>query len=325
MEITKKQWIIGGAVALVLAGGGAGIVANNQAQAQAEKTAQEAKAAHDNLIKAAKDATEKSETFKSEADVKSAQDAIKKLDEKDKTDLIARVEKVRQNWNLVNKADKAVVNAEKVQNDANVKTAQTAIDKIKDNMAKSKKTALQKRLDKVKTAVKNNKDRAKAKAAEEAKSKANAEQQKAQAVQEKAKTQNETQAQAADVNDGSTPQTEAPVSGGSVDYGQDVQSPVQNGVGNNTSTPNPPSTGGGNTVTPPTGGGNSGGDGNTGGNNGGGTVTPPAETFTGWVKRNGVIVWSQGGFKTLEEAGIAAIHWMNANADFDGEYSSGAY
>ncbi len=59
--------------------------------------------------------------------------------------------------------------------------------------------------------------------------------------------------------------------------------------------------------------------------NGGGNVTPPTETFTGWVKRNGVIVWLQGGFKTLEEAGIVAIHWMNANADFDGEYSSGAY
>lgn len=186
MKVTKKQWIIGGAVALVLAGGGAGIVANNQAQAQAEKTAQEAKTAHDNLLKEAKKATEKAETFKAEADVKTAQAAIKKLDEKEKTALIARVEKVRQNWDLVNKADKAVANAEKVQNDANVKTAQSAIDKIKAEMAKSKKTALQKRLDKVKTAVKNNKDRAKAKAAEEAKSKANAEQQKAQAAQEQA-------------------------------------------------------------------------------------------------------------------------------------------
>ena len=111
MKITKKQWIVGGAVALVLAGGGTGIVVNNQAQAQAEKTAQEAKTAHDNLIKAAKTATEKAETFKAESDVKSAQDAIKKLDEKDKTSLISRVEKVRQNWDLVNKADKAVTNA----------------------------------------------------------------------------------------------------------------------------------------------------------------------------------------------------------------------
>ena len=94
----------------------------------------------------------------------------------------------------------------------------------------------------------------------------------------------------------------------------------------NTSNPNPPSTGGGNTVTPPTGGGNSGGNGNTGGNNGGGTVTPPpAETFTGWVRRNGVIVWSQGGFSSLAEAGRAAAAWANAHMDFDGDWSSGVY
>ncbi|MFK4782116.1 serine protease [Lactococcus petauri] len=229
MEFGKKQWIISGAVVVLLAGGGAGIVANNQAQAQAEKTAQEAKTAHDNLIKEAKKATEKAETFKAEADVKTAQDAIKKLDEKDKTVLITRVEKVRQNWDLVNKANKAVSNAEKVQNDANVKTAQSSIDKIKDEMAKSKKSSLQGRLDKVKTAVKNNKERAKAKAAEEAKSKANAEQQKAQAAQEQAKAQNESQTQAADVNNASAPQAEAPaVSGGAVDYGQYAQAPAQN-------------------------------------------------------------------------------------------------
>ena len=243
MKMTKKQWIIGGTVALVLAGGGAGIVANNQAQAQAEKTAQEAKTAHDNLIKEAKD-------------VKTAQDAIKKLDEKDKTDLIARVEKVRQNWDLVNKADKAVTNAEKVQNDANVKTAQSSIDKIKDEMAKSKKSSLQGRLDKVKTAVKNNKERAKAKA--------NAEQQKAQAVQEQAKTQNETQTQAADVNNAAAPQAEAPAaSGGAVDYGQYAQAPAQNAPSYNAPAPSAPSTGG--NATAPT---------NPPAHNGGGNANP---------------------------------------------------
>ncbi|WP_285013680.1 serine protease [Lactococcus garvieae] len=261
MEFGKKQWIISGAVVVLLAGGGAGIVANNQAQAQAEKTAQEAKTAHDNLIKEAKKATEKAETFKAEADVKTAQDAIKKLDEKDKTDLITRVEKVRQNWDLVNKANKAVSNAEKVQNEANVKTAQSSIDKIKDEMAKSKKSSLQGRLDKVKTAVKNNKERAKAKAAEEAKSKANAEQQKAQAAQEQAKAQNESQTQAADVNNASAPQAEAPaVSGGAVDYGQYAQAPAQNAPSYNAPAPSAPSTGGNATAptNPPThnGGGN---------------------------------------------------------------------
>lgn len=258
MKMTKKQWIVGGAVALVLAGGGAGIVANNQAQAQAEKTAQEAKTAHDKLIKEAKKATEKAETFKAEADVKTAQDAIKKLDEKDKTDLIARVEKVRQNWDLVNQADKAVTNAEKVQNDANVKTAQSSIDKIKDEMAKSKKSALQGRLDKVKTAVKNNKERAKAKAAEEAKSKANAEQQKAQAAQEQAQPQNDTQAQAADVNNAVAPQAEAPAQ--------------------NTPSYNPPANGGngGGAVAPSTPSGNTG---NSDYNNGGGANANPNQSI----------------------------------------------
>ncbi|MFK4849288.1 serine protease [Lactococcus petauri] len=264
MKITKKQWMISGAVVVLLAGGGAGIVANNQAQAQAEKTAQEAKTAHDNLIKEAQKATEKAETFKAEADVKTAQDAIKKLDEKDKTDLITRVEKVRQNWDLVNKADKAVTNAEKVQNDPNVKTAQSSIDKIKDEMAKSKKSSLQGRLDKVKTAVKNNKERAKAKAAEEAKSKENAEQQKAQAAQEQAQPQNDTQAQAADVNNAVAPQAEAPAaSGGAVDYGQYAQAPAQNAPSYNAPAPSAPSTGG--NATAPT---------NPPAHNGGGNANP---------------------------------------------------
>jgi len=271
MKFTKKQWMISGAVVVLLAGGGAGVIANNQAQAQAEKTAQEAKTVHDNLINNAKKATEKAETFKAEADVKTAQDAIKKLNEKDKTDLIARVEKVRQNWDLVNKADKAVVNAEKVQNDSNVKTAQSAIDKTKDNMAKSKKTALQKRLDKVKTAVKNNKERAKAKAAEEEKSKANAEQQKAQAAQEQVKTQNETQAQATDINNGAVSQGDTSVSGGTVDYGQYAQAPAQNAPSYN-----PPATGGngGGAVAPSTPSQNTG---NPDYNNGGGANANPIE------------------------------------------------
>ncbi|XHB95959.1 hypothetical protein AAFF39_04085 [Lactococcus garvieae] len=90
-------------------------------------------------MKEAKEATEKAETFKAEADVKTAQDVIKKLDEKDKGSLILRVERVRQNWDVVNQVNKAVGNAEKVQNDANVKTAQTTINKLTDEMVKPKR------------------------------------------------------------------------------------------------------------------------------------------------------------------------------------------
>jgi hypothetical protein len=319
MKITKKQWIVGGAVALVLAGGGAGVVANNQAQAQAEKTAQEAKTAHDNLIKDAKKATEKAETFKAEGDVKSAQDAIKKLEEKDKTPLIARVEKVRQNWDLVNKADKAVANAEKVQNDATVKTAQTAIDTLKADMTKAKKSDLQKRLDKVKTTVKNNKAKAQAdKAKKEAEAKQKAAAAQTAKSQQTAPTKNTGQDQAAQTSDtvSTASQGTGSQADNSVAYQPTPQTPTgggtsNGGASNNNVTPSPtpaPTPAPTPDPTPHP------------------DPTPtPTETFTGWVKnKEGQIVWSQGGFKTLDEAGSAATTWCNANAT-GGGWSSGAY
>ena len=225
MKFTKKQWIIGSIVALVLAGGGTALVVNHQAQVRADKIAQEEKAAYDKLVKAAQEATKKAETFKAEADVKAAQGAIQKLEEKDKTALNARVEKVRQNWDLVNKAEKNVVNAEKAKTDATVKTAQTAIDQLKEEMTKAKKTALQKRLDKVKAAIKAKKDKATAeKKAQEA-----AAQQKAQEAQTAA--QNNTQTQAADVNNATAPQAETPASNGGAAYSGYAPAPAQNNSG----------------------------------------------------------------------------------------------
>lgn len=168
MKFTKKQWIIGASIAIVLAGGGTALAVNHQAQVRAEKIVQEEKAAYDKLIKVAQEATKKAETFKAEADVKEAQDAIKKLKEKDQTALTERVEKVRQNWDLVNKAEKNVVSAEKVKTEATVKTAQTAINQLKADMTKAKKTALQQRLDKVKAAIKARKEEADKKAKAEA-------------------------------------------------------------------------------------------------------------------------------------------------------------
>ena len=219
MKFTKKQWIIGSIVALVLAGGGTALVVNHQAQVRADKIAQEEKAAYDKLVKAAQEATKKAETFKVEADVKSAQDAIKKLEEKDKTALNARVEKVRQNWDLVNKAEKNVVNAEKAKTDATVKTAQAAINQLKEEMTKAKKTALQKRVDKVKADIKAKKDKATA----EKKAQEVAAQQKAQEAQ--TATQNNTQTQAADINNATAPQAETPASNGGAVYSGYAQAP----------------------------------------------------------------------------------------------------
>ena len=221
MEFTKKQkqWMIGGVVALVLAGGGTAIVMKHHAQVQADKIAQEEKAAYDKLVKAAQEATKKAETFKAEADVKSAQDAIQKLEEKDKDALIVRVEKVRQSWDLVNKADKNVVDAEKAKTDATVKTAQMAINQLKEEMTKAKKTALQKRLDKVKVAIKAKKDKATA----EKKAQEVAAQQKAQETQ--TATQNNTQNQAADINNATAPQAETPASNSGAAYSAYAQAP----------------------------------------------------------------------------------------------------
>lgn len=231
MKFTKKQWIIGSIVALVLAGGGTALVVNHQAQVRADKIAQEEKAAYAKLLKTAQEATQKAESFKAEADVKSAQDAIKKLEEKDKTALNARVEKVRQNWDLVNKAEKNVVNAEKAKTDATVKTAQTAINQLKAEMTKAKKTALQKRLDKVKADIKAKKDKATA----EKKAQEVAAQQKSQEAQTAA--QNNAQTQAADVNNATAPQAETPASNGGAVYSGYAQAPAQNNSGYVASTP----------------------------------------------------------------------------------------
>jgi hypothetical protein len=216
MKITKKQWIIGSIVALVLVGGGTALAVNHQAQIRADKIAQEEKAAYDKLVKAAQEATKKAEGFKAETDVKSAQDAIKKLEEKDKKELTARVEKVRQNWNLVNKAEKDVVSAEKAKTDATVKTAQTAIDQLKEEMTKAKKTALQQRLDKIKADIKAKKD----KAAADKKAKEQAAQQNTQAS-----AQNDAQTQVADINNATAPQAETPASNSGAAYSAYAQAP----------------------------------------------------------------------------------------------------
>ncbi len=332
MKLTKKQIIVGGVVAVLLVGSvTAGVVHNNNVQA--EKIAQQAKDEHDKLLQSVKEKTSQAETYKSENDVKTAQGVIKQLDDKEKSDYVNRIEKVQKNWKLLNEANKNVANAEKIQNDNNVKTAQKAIDNLKDEKIKSKKTALQTRLDKVKTSIKNTKKQKQMtsqkglnKEKEEVAKKAD---NSSQSVSANNSEVNQAQVESQTVTD------PAPTDNGGVSNNnayqpapQTPQAPV--GGGNtgsgNASNPNPPSTGGGNTVTPPTGGGNSGGNGNTGGNNGGGTVTPPpAETFTGWVRnKEGQMVWSQGGFSSLAEAVRAAADWLNANAT-SGGWSSGAY
>ncbi|WP_251713340.1 serine protease [Lactococcus ileimucosae] len=300
MKFTKKHWIIAGIACLILAGGSAGLVAHHQAQVKAEKTAQEAKRTYDKLLASAKEATEKAETFKAETDVKAAQEAIKKLDKKDQKSLNTRVEKVRKNWDFFHQADKAVSAAEKAKTDQTIKTAQDAVNTLKDAMTKSKKAELQKRLDKVKTELKVKK------AKEESKAKA-----------QEAQDQADHSAQPA--NNTQEAQAEVPATGISPEYGQysQAQAPA-------TPSYTAPATGG--AVAPaqpnPNTGSSSSNHG-TSSNGSGGSLTPPAQSFTGWVRNeDGQIIWSQGGFSSLAEAGRAAAQWANTNWE---AHSYGAY
>jgi len=320
MKITKKQWIIGVSAAGLLALGGAGL-AFHEVQVQAQKQEQAAqKAAYSNLVHKADKAVELAETFKAEADVTAARTAIEKLKKADQTELNVRLGTVSKNWVALKNAETKVASAEKTKTDASVASAQKAIDGLKDKQLSSKKATFQKRLDVVKKTIKDKVAKAKAdkeKAAAEAAKKAEAEKaaaSKAETTSNQAAEANPTPSVATEGSDNNAP---AP----SNDSGASgYVPPVDNGGGNNTPS-NPEPTPSPSTPAPPTGGGNS-----SGGNGGGGTPPPPpATTYTGWVKNKaGQIVWSQGGFPTLDAAGNAAGNWLNANAT-SGGWSCGAY
>ena len=223
---------------------------------------------------------------------------------------------------MVNKAEKNVASAEKAKSDATVKTAQTTIDQLKAEMTKAKKTALQKRLDKVKAEIKAKKD----KAAAEKKSQEKTTQQTAQNSQKPAQAVAQNNGAQASSGNAGVAQAETPTSNGGVAYNGYAQTPVQDNTGyvaptpSGGSAPAQPSTAG---TSQPSAGANRPAGGTS--NNNSAPVPAPAVTYTGWVRnRAGQIVWSQGGFKTLDEAGSAATAWCNANAT-SGGWSSGAY
>ena len=331
MKLSKKQVVVGGVVALLIASVGAGVVHNQNVQAEKAKQVQQekdkkqaienTKKVNEGLVKEAKSALLTAQKSPTANNLELAKKAISQVkDDKAAQQLTKELDGIKNRVKLETEAKKAVAEYQKDATNADkLKKAQTAVSKLTSDYSKTLKAKLTKDISTSKAQAD------KAKKAEEAKKSA----QTAKAVDNSNQTAksnnseaNQTQADSQVVTD------PAPTDNGSVSntnaYQPAPQAPV--GGGNtgsgNASNPNPPSTGGGNAVTPPTGGGNSGGN----GNNGGGTVTPPpVETFTGWVRnKEGQIVWSQGGFKTLDEAGIAAIHWMNANAT-SGGWSSGAY
>lgn len=207
MNITKKQMLVSSVAVVALMAGGVGVTAHHHAKVEADKLAHMEKQTHDKLIKDAKAATQKAEGFKDEADVKTAEKAIQRLDKKDQTALTARLKVVKDNWTVAHKAEQAVIKAEKNKTEVDVKNAQKAIDQLKATMTKAKKSALQHRLDKVKQAMKATK--AKAEKAQQAQAEAQAQIQTQASVQsQNTPTSNATEntgAQSADTNSAPAP------------------------------------------------------------------------------------------------------------------------
>ncbi|MGY3711631.1 hypothetical protein ACWOBB_00115 [Lactococcus petauri] len=333
MKLNKKQTIVGVSLAILLLGGAAGATYSHNVKAEKAKQVQqekEKKQAIENAKQADKELLIKAKASLAEAqknpsanNLELAKKAISQVkDDKAAQQLTKELDGIKNRVKLETEAKKAVADYQKNATNADkLKKAQTAVSKLTSDYSKTLKAKLTKDISISKAQAD------KAKKAEEAKKSA----QTAKAVDNSNQTAksnasevNQSQAENSVVTDPAPVNNDTATNDNVNAYQPTPQTPqAPTGGGNsgsgNTSNPNPPSTGGGNTVTPPIGGGNS-------GNNGGGTVTPPpAETFTGWVRnKEGQIVWSQGGFSSLAEAGRAAADWLNANAT-SGGWSAGAY
>ncbi|OUK05642.1 hypothetical protein, partial [Lactococcus petauri] len=294
-----------------------------QQEKEKKQAIENAKQADKELLIKAKASLAEAQKNPSANNLELAKKAISQVkDDKAAQQLTKELDGIKNRVKLETEAKKAVADYQKNATNADkLKKAQTAVSKLTSDYSKTLKAKLTKDISISKAQAD------KAKKAEEAKKSA----QTAKAVDNSNQTAksnasevNQSQAENSVVTDPAPVNNDTATNDNVNAYQPTPQTPqAPTGGGNsgsgNTSNPNPPSTGGGNTVTPPIGGGNS-------GNNGGGTVTPPpAETFTGWVRnKEGQIVWSQGGFSSLAEAGRAAADWLNANAT-SGGWSAGAY
>lgn len=329
MKLTKKQILLSSGLAFLLVGGAvSGVLYNQHVQAEKAKQVQEekkkalenAKQAEKELIKDVKEALLNAQKTPSTNNLELAKKAISNLkDEQAVKQLTKELEGIKTRVKLETEAKKAVSDYQKdAGNAGKLKKAQTAVSKLTSSYSKTLKAKLEKDIATSKAQA----DKAK-KAEEAKKAEVNQKAKEAKGAQEQAQNTVSPEAQAG------TPQASA--SNGGAAYSDYAPAPAQNNSsyvaptpsGGNVQTPAQPSTGGNAGVTPPTGG--------TPSNNGGSTSTPtpaptPAVTYTGWVRnRAGQIVWSQGGFKTLDEAATAAARWANAQPNPEDAWSSGAY
>jgi colicin import membrane protein len=319
MKLNKKQTIVGVSLAILLLGGAAGATYSHNVRAEKAKQVQQekekkqaienAKQADKELVIQAKAALSEAQKSPSANNLELAKKAISHVkDDKTAKLLTKELDGIKNRVKLETEAKKAVADYQKNATNADkLKKAQTAVSKLTSDYSKTLKAKLTKDI----AASKAQADKAKkAEAAKVVSSDVKSVDNSNKTTKSNNSEVNQSQAENSVVTD------PAPVNNGAATndnvnaYQPAPQTPQAPAGGGNTSNTNPPSTGGGNAVTPPTGGGN----GNSG-NNGGGTVTPPpTETFTAWAKnRAGQIIWQQGGFATLQEAGSAATAWANAN------------
>lgn len=284
----KKNQIIGASVAaLLLIGGGSVYAVNSQKKAQAEKielAEKKEKEDYKKLSLQVDDSIKKAYDTRNAKDIEMAETIIKKLKEQDQKDPKAKMTKLHSFLDLIKKTDQLLATAEKSKKDSDIKAAQNSINEEKDEYLKKDKEAHQKRLDKLKQVIKEQKDKeSKEKSEKEKAQKAEEQKQQSAAGNNKENATNpaqENKAQNEAANgtpaNNTTGQAEQPQAPAVEQPVEQPQAPVDNGGGY---TPAPPAGNGGGAVTPeqpnPTppvdnGGGNSGG-----GNTGGGNVTPP--------------------------------------------------
>ncbi len=331
MKLNKKQTIVGVSLAILLLGGAAGATYSHNVKAEKAKQVQQekekkqaienAKQADKELLIKAKAALAEAQKSPSANNLELAKKAISHVkDDKTAKQLTKELDGIKNRVKLETEAKKAVADYQKNATNADkLKKAQTAVSKLTSDYSKTLKAKLTKDIATSKAQA----DKAKkAEAAKVAASDVKSVDNSNKATKTNNSEVNQSQAENSVVTDPATVNNGAATNDNVNAYQPTPQTPQAPAGGGNTSNPNPPSTGGGNVVTPPTGGGN----GNSG-NNGGGNVTPPpAEAFTGWVKnRAGQIVWSQGGFPSLEAAASAAAAWANAQPNPEDAWSSGAY
>ncbi|EJW9248779.1 hypothetical protein OC441_002377 [Enterococcus faecalis] len=275
VKLGKKE-IIGLSIAAVLLFGGGTAYAAHNKQVQARKIEEQKlqeKEDYKNLRVDVNESIQKAYDTRDAKDIKLAEEVIKKLKESDQTTPREKLVKLQTYLGLIKKTDQLIATAENSKKESDIQAAQNSINEEKDEYLKKDKEAHQKRLDKLKQAIKEQKDKEskeKEKKAEESKKK-----EESKTTQEEKKDTADTVIREANESNDQSPSTpqETPVD-------QPVEQPnTPTDNGGNVYTPAPPADNGGGSVavtpeqpnpTPPP-------VDNGGGNSGGGSTVIPSE------------------------------------------------